>query len=261
MKYLGDTLDAIAGEKAGIIGPACRLAVTGEKAEGPLARIREAAGRRGARLVEMEESGHESLPPLLLAGAHQRRNAALAARAARVMHEAGVIASPLSEEAIRQGLATARWPGRLQVVGNDPLVVLDGAHNADGCAALARWLREEMDPARQRRLCLVFGALEDKQVEEMARPLFPLAERIVLTRGASPRFREPQDLLAGAQALAPGRAVVVRDAARALAEARDWAGPRGAVCLCGSLYLVGEALEILGIDPYVRDAASPSSER
>jgi dihydrofolate synthase/folylpolyglutamate synthase len=262
MQYLGESVEAIAVEKAGIIGPACRLVVTGETAGIPLARIREAASARGARLVEVGDRPAGDLPPLRMAGDHQRRNAALAAEAATRLSEAGVPAAPIEPSCLRRGLAAAWWPGRLQIVSHEPLVVLDGAHNADGCDALARWM-EGMGAARRARLCLVFGVLDDKQADAMMRSIVPLAARIVLTRGASPRFRDPEALKAAASRLAPDRVTVVSGTRRALDDARAWAGSAGAVVVCGSLYLVGEAFEALGMDPYgtAIPGSGPSSER
>ncbi|MGH9867231.1 MAG: bifunctional folylpolyglutamate synthase/dihydrofolate synthase [Candidatus Polarisedimenticolia bacterium] len=260
-QILGSTLEAIAGEKAGVVGEACRVVVTGETHPGALASIREAAAARGARLIEAAGPGQEAGMSVGLAGAHQRRNALVAALAAEALHEAGVVTSPIPRAAIASGLASVRWPGRLQVVARDPLVVLDGAHNPDGCRALARWLREELEPSRRDRLCLVFGALEDKEIEPMARALFPLAGRIVLTRGRSPRFRDPESLRGFARE-SGAEVAVLGEVSQALDDARAWAGARGAVCLCGSLYLVGDALAALGLDPYgSMTSVSPSSQR
>lgn len=190
---------------------------------------------------------------LSLAGRHQADNAVLAVLAAERLQEAGIVTAPVSRQAILEGLARARWPGRLQVVGNEPLVVLDGAHNPDGCAALARWLRESLSGGQARRLCLVFGALQDKDVASMAAEIFPLARHLIVTRGRSDRFADPEALAARARGLTHGEVEVIAGLGDALGAARAWAGPGGAVCLCGSLYLVGDALELLGLDPYQGD--------
>jgi dihydrofolate synthase/folylpolyglutamate synthase len=268
-QHLGGTVEAIAGEKAGIAGPACRLVVTGETHGGALQRIRQAAAGRGAALVEAAACARLAAPArpgaalslgttradygdldLPLAGDHQAHNAVLAVLAAERLHEAGIVAEPLPARAIAEGLARTRWPGRLQVVGREPLLLLDGAHNPDGCAALARWLRQGLTPAQAGRLCLIFGVLQEKDAGPMAAELFPLAGLLVLTRGRSGRFADPAALAAEARGLAGGEVAVEDDPLDAITRGRRWAGPGGAVCVCGSLYLVGDVLERLGVDPY-----------
>ncbi len=182
-----------------------------------------------------------------LAGRHQVENAALAVLAAEAFADAEGIDIP--PPAIVEGLARTHWPGRLQVVGGEPLVLLDGAHNPAGCEALARALRDMSGGGAFEDLCLVFGALADKDLAGMARHLFPVADRLILTRGRSERFRDPGE----AAGLARGMGIeasVVPELDAALAAARAGAAPRDAICLTGSLYLVGDALEAMGIDPY-----------
>jgi dihydrofolate synthase/folylpolyglutamate synthase len=139
--------------------------------------------------------------------------------------------------------------GRLQVAGDAPLVLLDGAHNPAGCEALARTLKDLGETGRYGRLCLVFGVLQDKDLEPMAGHLFPLASRVILTRGRSGRFRDPGDVAAVAKAMG-FKAEVIHDLPSALAAARSTCAPDDAICLTGSLYLVGDALEAMGLDPY-----------
>lgn len=268
-QHLGATVEAIAAEKAGIVGPDCRWVVTGETHPAARERIRAAAAARGAELIEagacalrsparargatlaLSTARHDYGDlTLSLAGGHQADNAVLAVLAAERLHEAGIVPAPVPADAIVDGLRRARWPGRLQIAGREPLLVLDGAHNPDGCAALARWLREDLPPGPAGRLCLVFGVLQDKDIDAMVGELFPLAARIVLTRGRSDRFADPASLLERARVLARGDVAVVPGLPAALAQARAWTGPEGAVCLCGSLYLVGDAMELLGIDPW-----------
>jgi dihydrofolate synthase/folylpolyglutamate synthase len=274
-EYLGATLEAIAFEKAGIIKEGC-LVVTGESRPKPLAVIRNEARARGARLIERHRSAQVTpassaasgrfglttraarYPDLAvtLIGRHQVENATLAVLAAEAFREAlHQEAGPpdqagfeISLEAIVEGLARTHWPGRLQIAGSRPLLLLDGAHNPAGCAALARALKDLGVSGGWKRLCVVFGALKDKDFGPMLDHLLPLAHSLVLTRGHSDRFRDPEELAAAARA-AGGEPVVAQDLGAALDSARSWARPEDAICLCGSLYLVGDAMERLGLDP------------
>ena len=274
-QFLGATHEAIAAEKAGIMRSG-QTVVSGVDHPGAARVIRDKAASLGATIVELcrdaliEEEGtitfsvvtprsrYAGLQPSL-AGGYQKDNAAMAVLAAEALDAAGVLPGRITPEAIVSGIAEARWPGRLQIVGRDPLFLLDGAHNPAGCAALVRYTDDLRENGTFDRLCVVFGALKEKDVASMAREIFPRAQRIVLTRGRSERFREPQDVAReteGAIAMAARagtpRPAIVEDLAAAIAEARSWSGPRDAILLCGSLYLVGDALELMKIDPFPR---------
>jgi dihydrofolate synthase/folylpolyglutamate synthase len=172
--------------------------------------------------------------PVALAGAHQQGNAGLAAAALRALRRAGL---PVGEAAIAEGIATARWPGRLERVGE---VLLDGAHNPDGAAALAAALAA-LHPGRPAEL--VFGVLADKDHRGMLGALAPVVRRFHLVTPASSRGRPAAELAALAGALGLP-ADVHGGVAEALACARAGAG--GApVVVAGSLYLVGEARALL----------------
>ena len=114
---------------------------------------------------------------------------------------------------------------------------------------LARALRDMAESGAWDDLWLIFGALADKEVEPMARELFPLADRLILTRGRSDRFREPRELARLAESIGCA-ATVTQSCEEAIRAAREQAAPGDAICLCGSLYLVGDALEALGIEPF-----------
>ncbi|GMA16019.1 bifunctional folylpolyglutamate synthase/dihydrofolate synthase [Deinococcus metallilatus] len=241
-EILGETREAIAREKAGILR-AGRPAVTGVAAD--LLPLLEA---QGADLwVLGREVKVEALPlgwdgwdvrvgmpktaltfrtPLL--GAHGARNAALAAAAA---HRLGV-----GEEAIHAGAANVRWPGRLEVLPwRGGRVLLDGAHNPDGARALAEALRG-LDVGR---LPIVFGAAADKDIAGVAEALRPLASEVILTRAVlSPRAADPA-------ALAPSFAGVPVRLADTPADALDRLPPAGLAVVCGSLYLIGEVRPLL----------------
>jgi dihydrofolate synthase/folylpolyglutamate synthase len=248
---LGSTLDAIAREKAAIIrgGPSFTaaqapeaLAVLEARAAAvgvPLAREgrellvsvrgRSLAGQRidcagpGWRL----EDAH-----LGLLGTFQPSNALLAVAAARALD--------VPEDAIRVGLERVRWPGRLDIVGRDPRLVLDGAHNPAGARALAASLRE-LFPGEP--ITLVVGIARDKDARAMLAALVPLAARVILTAFENPRAADPETL----RSMLPVTSApveVARSAAEALATART-PPTTATICVAGSLFLVGDVLAVL----------------
>jgi dihydrofolate synthase / folylpolyglutamate synthase len=226
-ELLGDTLTAIAREKAGIAKPGVPL-VLGQlpaEAEAEITRVAAAVGAPLSRAPDLSTGGQPAGPPRLL-GAHQRRNAAVAAELARTAARA--LGRPLGEEVIAAGLAGVRWPGRLELVAGD--VLLDAAHNREGVEALVAAL-----PPRRPRT-LVMSIVRGKSAAEMIALLAPHFDRLVFTRSANSRSTPPAELAA----LVPAAAAIVtvqEDARQALAEARR----AGGLCVvAGSLFLVGE---------------------
>jgi dihydrofolate synthase/folylpolyglutamate synthase len=231
-QLLGDTVEQIAFEKAGIFKPGVPAVVHAHQPPGALEVLRSEAARRGAPFV-VAAAGWDG--PIALRGPHQRGNAALAAAALRQLARAGV---PVPEEAIERGIAAARWPGRLEEVGG---VLLDGAHNPDGAAALAAAF-PALHPGRP--VELVFGVLADKDHAGMLRALAPAARRLHLVAPATPRARAAAELHARALALGAD-ADLHASLEDALACARRAAADGALVCVAGSLYLVGEARALL----------------
>jgi dihydrofolate synthase/folylpolyglutamate synthase len=232
MQFLGDRVDAIALEKAGIFKRGVPAVVASAQPPAAMNALRDEAARRGSPFHVAAEAWTGQVG---LRGAHQRGNAALAAAALRLLSASGVT---VGEAEIAAGIATARWPGRLEEVGG---VLLDGAHNPDGAAALAAALRV-LHPDRP--VELVFGVLSDKDHEGMLAELAPAVRRIHLVAPDSPRARAPQSLVAVAE-----RQGTPVDAHGSLPEAMDCARRLAAdgalVCVAGSLYLVGEARQRL----------------
>jgi len=227
-QYLGETLEAVAREKAGIFKPGIPAVVHAVQPPGVLEVLRGEAARIGAPF-EIAPPGWDG--PLSLAGAHQRGNAGLAAASLRALRRAGLT---VGESEIARGIATARWPGRLELVGG---VLLDGAHNPDGARALAAALAE-LHPGRP--VELVFGALGDKDHRGMLAALAGAVRRLHLVAPSTPRARAVEELRGAAAALgmvADQHAGVEEALDCARAAARDGA----AVVVAGSLYLVGEA--------------------
>jgi dihydrofolate synthase/folylpolyglutamate synthase len=245
-EYLGDTLPAIAREKAGVLRRG-RVTVLGRLEAAARDVIERRAERVGARLVDALRDVEITCRGGVLAvrtprrfhpavralpGAHQRDNAVVALRLLETLEEAGV---GIDLERAGEAFGDARWPGRLQWVPGRPPLLLDGAHNPAAARALARHLRG-IGP-----FVLVFGVLADKDVASMGRILFPLAQAVVITRPPSDRAAAPEDVVARVGAAAAD-AVLEPGVPRALARARALAGGRVPVVVAGSLYLVGRVL-------------------
>lgn len=246
-KYLGDTIPLIAAEKAGIL-KAGRPAVFSRQRPEAMAVLERTARERGCptayasswRAERLEISAYGSRftatgpreieidCPLI--GAHQVENALTAVAA---LERLGV-----ESGAIRRGIAETRWPGRIELVRREPDIFLDGAHNPAGAAALAEYIREFH---AGRRIRMVFAAMRDKDLNVIGPLLFPLASEIVFTAPDQPRAFRPEELreLSGER-----RARIAATTADALRLVED-AGPRDAVFVTGSLYLVGEARRLL----------------
>jgi dihydrofolate synthase/folylpolyglutamate synthase len=250
--FLGNTLAAIAGEKAGIIKPGAPL-VTYARQKRVLALFRERCRELAAPMyvggVDFKARGifrgkfsYQGLRKPLenlsvhLSGRHQYKNAAVALAVIELLQEKGL---PVPEEAIRVGLAGVRWPGRLERMLKDPRVILDGAHNPDAAHSLAQALKQDRVPGRR---FLVMGIMADKDEEAILSTLLPLAHTVIFTRPHYFRAAKTEDLARRAQ---PYRLEVLQEPEVALAikRARSLAGPRDQVVVTGSLYTVGEALE------------------
>ncbi|MBI4463385.1 MAG: bifunctional folylpolyglutamate synthase/dihydrofolate synthase [Acidobacteria bacterium] len=252
-RFLGYTLSAIASEKAGIIKPGSIVVSTASHPEAA-AVIRETARRQGARLVEVwkqysaqeisEEEGRYrfracradgfSLPvSLSLRGRHQVENSLGAVAAAL---ELATLGFPITFENLQQGLATAEWPGRLEMIRQEPLVYLDGAHNPAGARALARFWQDNF---ASRRLILVYGAMRDKAVPEITEILFPRASTVILTRPEQFRAAAPETLRELTSHLCP-HLLVEPSPEAALEAALNLATPGDVIFVTGSLYLVGD---------------------
>jgi dihydrofolate synthase/folylpolyglutamate synthase len=242
--YLGESLISIAGEKAGIIKPRVPV-ITGTDSLEALQVIGETATKQTAKLT-IVPCADTSKPPLdsltlPLLGEHQKRNAAVAVATVRAL--ASVL--PVEESVIRAGLARVDWPGRLQLVNRSPAqqVLLDGAHNVGGAEMLAAALREYFPNLRP---SLVLGILRDKDWPRMCEMLAPLASRIVLVPVHSERSAEPHGLAEICSRANPKARVFE---CPSLAAALELTEDDPFVTIAGSLYLVGEAMELLHLSP------------
>jgi len=228
-------------EKAGIIKPHLAVVSAAEAPEA-LKVIERIAHERNATLTVVTRGAFKSSPlsgiKLPLPGEHQRLNAALAIETVDALQE--II--PVSDSQIRSGLETVSWPGRLQLVitPSGQRVLLDGAHNAAGVMALRKALQ---DIFPEKPDALIFGILADKDCDGICKIVAPVSDSILVCPVDSKRTAAPELLAKLCATANPAARVVtcnsVNDALRQASEARF-------VLLTGSLYLVGEALELLG---------------
>ncbi|MGA8406328.1 MAG: folylpolyglutamate synthase/dihydrofolate synthase family protein [Candidatus Acidiferrales bacterium] len=252
--FLGHSIAEIAAEKAGIIKSGAWVVSANERQEARAVIARRSA-EMDARLVEVDSAAHlenvedegglyratarftHSAKNLRLApalpGRFQLRNALTAAIAARLLAER---AFPITDDAIARGIAAVQWPGRLERLGTHPDTYLDGAHNPSGARELLKFWDENF---ADRRIFLVYGAMRDKAVDEIAGLLFPRAETVILTEPRQPRAVSAP-LLAEMTGHHAKRILIERDPAQALERAIDLANTANAVFATGSLYLVGD---------------------
>lgn len=255
-QILGSTIEQIAGEKAAIIVTGTR-AVIGRQhdqaaSEVLMRRCLETdvlpvfanepmaveTDNLGGVIFDYDSSltHYERITPGLR-GRHQADNAAAAIEAAELLNESGF---PIPNEAIIKGLRDVSWPGRLELIEDRPNILLDGAHNAAG----ARALREYLDEFWHVPITLMFGAMNDKDIDRMASVLFDAARTIVLTRVRDSRAADITRL--GAAALRSSRNVIFAETVRkALSWARSVTPADGLVCVAGSLHLVGEVKRLM----------------
>jgi dihydrofolate synthase/folylpolyglutamate synthase len=249
--YLGDTLEAIAAEKAGIIKPGRPVVVSAQE-PGALAVISRVAQDNAAPLllfgrdftvsssggdIVYEGLGRRIVSTPSLGGRFQGGNAAAAVTAALALERSGFA---VSDDACRTGVANACWPGRMELFPGSPPFLLDGAHNPAGAAVL----RESLADYPRRRLILVFGAMADKSWQETLLPLLPLA---ALTIAVTPSLERslPNELLVQFCRDNAWPAVAAGDVAAGLALARSEADDDDLVLVTGSLFTVGEARALL----------------
>jgi len=238
-KWLGHTLAEISTEKAGIIKPAVPVLTA---AEAPIALevIRQTARTHASPLIEVTRAD-TSLSPLdridlPLLGEHQRLNAALAVRTVTQLQPD----LPVPASAIEHGLREVRWAGRLQVLreASGQINLLDGAHNPAGVATLRSALANHF---HGRRPTLIFGVLADKDWHAMCRQLAPVVGDVVLVPVSSPRSTDPLELIP-LFADQPHPPLTCASLAEALQRTQD----HPFRLITGSLYLIGQALELLG---------------
>ena len=256
--FLGHSLQEIAGEKAGILKRGVPVVVAAEQRSEALRvivnraqeldcpivdtatayRVTDVTVEAGCVRARVSEAASgwsvEIAPPL--PGRFQVHNAVNAVAAARLLVARGL---RISDDAIARGIAEAVWPGRIEKLHSPPDIYLDGAHNPSAARELAAFLAENF---AGRNIRLLFGAMRDKAVDEIAGILFPLATEVIFTEPRNPRaISAPQ--LAEISAHYAVSFTIIADAEKALEYALAQSGPDDAIFITGSLYLVGQLRE------------------
>ncbi len=252
--YLGKTLAEIAGEKGGIIKRNTPV-VTAVSQPSAITVLENLASELNAPLFRLKKDfrvrrnadhtfSYYGLDHVWrgittsLTGSHQVENAALVLAACELLSRGNTIL-PLKH--IQAGLDNTRWPGRLEVVSDHPMIILDGAHNLNASKELAKYLRTEL---KGRRITLVIGILEDKPYEAILEHLLPACSRVILT---SPKIDRalPVDILYPIAAAITPDVQMIPEVSSAIAFAVQNARPEDVICVAGSLYVVGEAKAFL----------------
>jgi dihydrofolate synthase/folylpolyglutamate synthase len=272
-KYLGNTVGEIAREKVGIIRPG-RAVVTlpqqpeandvigntimevGAQAVNAVPYVPPVSPGSSQYLVPSTESAgvvyryplqvsdEEILVETPLVGRHQLRNMALAIAAAVELNRQGF--RGITAKNIERGVRETRWPGRFQVIAARPgwpEIVIDVAHNPAGAWALRSALSERHD---DRPLIFVFGAMRDKAISEMTEILFPLAERVIATQPENPRAASPEEIRQAGERTG-AEIEVEENVPKAVERARELANGGAVVVITGSIYLVGEVMQMIGV--------------
>jgi len=260
-EYLGNRLSHIAMEKAGVIKKGVDVVTAAGQPE-IIEQLRSVAEERGAPFWRVgKDVKYRSTPSGLhffgqrrklkdlqlgLRGIHQSRNAALALGMLERLETKGF---PHTTEQIRKGLKKADWPGRMQIIEENPLILLDGAHNAAAVKALARSIRKDFS---YEKMILVIGVMADKDIAALLRAIVPISDRVLYTRPVYARAADPRVLKEKAPPLnVPGE--IIPSLAQALKRAKAIATPKDLIVVCGSLFTVGEALSFLDPVRYKSD--------
>jgi dihydrofolate synthase / folylpolyglutamate synthase len=226
-EYLGHTIESIASEKAAIIRPGVQVVIAKQEPEAMAVLLKRCEETGVVPILADVGDGYENVR-LGLRGRHQRDNAAVAIRVAELLR--------IPHSAIISGLENVQHPGRLELIAHTPAFLLDGAHNSAG----SRSLRIYLDEFAPRQLTLVFGAMRDKQLDQIGEILFPVADVLILTPVDNLRSASVEMLRPIADRCAQGAVVETSSSAEALQVAIARTPPDGLICIAGSLYLIGE---------------------
>ncbi len=272
MELLGHTLSLIAFEKAGIIKPGVPVVSAPQEAEA-MAVIQRVCTDTGAQLIKVgrdwtyEPDGSDLAgqtltvrgpggEPVLrdlripLLGRHQRDNATIAIA---ILHELRSQEVTISDEALRVGLGSVRWPGRFELLQERPALVVDSAHNENSAQKLRAALANYFPQPPLRQLAVIFGASADKDIAGMLKTFlepesvtgYPPADKLIVTKSGHPRSADPAqlaDLVRGLNTRCP--ISILENLDSALNEALAWAGPADLICVTGSVFVVAQARRV-----------------
>ncbi|MDP2916885.1 MAG: folylpolyglutamate synthase/dihydrofolate synthase family protein [Dehalococcoidia bacterium] len=260
-EVLGNTLSEIATEKAGIIKSGCVVVLQPQVDE--VDRVIEKVCRdKGVKLIRVgrdvirESLGFDLAQQRLrvkgrlgsydltipLLGQFQLENAASAVAALEVLAEKGY---RVSKESVTRGLAQVDWPGRMHIISRKPIIVVDGGHNPGASRRLREALEQYFRPAKA---LLVIGVSNDKDLVGVVRELAPYFKEVIATRSVNPRAYEPE-MIAAEFARYGLKTSIAKDIPSALGQAISMAGEKDLICVTGSLFVVGEAIEYVQKHP------------
>ena len=251
--YLGNTIAQIAGEKGGIIKKKSPV-ITGVKQKKAIAALKEIADSKSAPFYRLGDAfrvrrsknnsftyfGIDNVWRNMhtgLLGSYQVDNSALALAACEVLNRNK--AAQITIKNIKDGFAQNRWPGRLEIASNSPFILLDGAHNLYAAKNLAKFLAKDL---AERKITLIVGILDDKPYSAMLRCLLPVCDKAILTRAKNDRAIAPEKLYSIAREIIPDIRIIP-DVGQAVKHAIKTTPTNDAICIAGSLYVVGEAKE------------------
>ncbi len=250
--YLGNTIAEITREKGGIIKNNVPV-VTGVKQKNAISVLKTIADSKSAQLYRFGDAfrvrrnngafnyfGLENVWRNIhtgLLGNHQINNAALVLASCEILNKNNLDLTPQN---IKDGLVQNKWPGRLEIVSWSPLILLDGAHNFIAARNLAGYLSENLS---DRNITLVVGILDDKPCAAMLKSLIPFCSRVILTSPKIDRALPPEKLYPMAKEMISD-IHIIPDVDKAVIHAIETASPKDAICIAGSLYVVGEAKEL-----------------
>jgi dihydrofolate synthase/folylpolyglutamate synthase len=256
MDILGDTIEKIAYEKAGIIKEDSTVIMYPQLFSEAVSVVENICREKKARLIKADaaalvlknynESGqiidfkyrdyelNDMKLPLI--GDHQIKNAAVALTVIAELNEMG---HAIGAEAVRKGIETVKWPCRLSIVSSEPLILIDGAHNEDGINSLQEALSKYFS---SKKIIFVIGMLKDKDYGYAIRKLMPLAHHTVATEPLSERSLSASAM---AEAIKPycSNVSAETDIIKAIERAKELYDKDSMICICGSLYLAGSAYE------------------
>lgn len=253
VEYLGDDIGKIAGEKAGII-KAGSLVAAHPQAEEAMAVIQAVCDQVGAKLslaptneIEILKASDQGTEfklgetnyQIRMLGEHQTRNAAVALTAIDALNQYGRF--NVSKQAILKGLAEANWPGRMEIMQRDPIVLIDGAHNLHGAKGLSRAVKTLFEG---KEIIGVVGILGDKDVSGMLAEMMPLCQTVICTEPDNPRKMTAERLAEQVSAFGV-KTFAEADIQKAYEQALALAKPESVVILFGSLYMIGAARTVI----------------
>lgn len=258
MEVLGDTIEKIAAEKAGIIKPDTTVVMYPQRFPEAVSVIEKVCREQNARLIKADENSvslksfgidgqmidfkHKDLSmdnlKLPLLGDHQLKNTATAMTAILALKESGYRIEP---EAIREGIETVSWPCRLSIIEKEPLILIDGAHNEDGIDSLKAALEKYFT---DRRIVFVIGMLKDKNYQYAVETLMPKAAVAVATEPVSERALTAEEMEVKFRPFC-NVTYAIPDIKQAIEKAKELYQEGSLICICGSLYLAGSAYAYL----------------